>query len=136
MNQTTLKKPNKVLRYILGILLAFGALNAFGGGYYGMSGAEGVPAEWLEGSPFKNYFIPSLILFVVIGGSFLTASISCFAGYKFARLIIFASIAIVYIWLAVQLSIIGYISWMQPTTAAFGLVVLVLTLFLPRQKQL
>ncbi len=30
------------IRYLLGSLLAFGALNAIGGGYYGLSGAAGV----------------------------------------------------------------------------------------------
>ena len=38
------------IRTLLGALLAFGALNAFAGGYYGMSGAAGVPREWLAGS--------------------------------------------------------------------------------------
>ena len=32
-----------VARYTLGSLLAFIALNAFGGRYYGLSGAEGIP---------------------------------------------------------------------------------------------
>ena len=63
-------KQSGIIRYTLGVLLAFGALNAFGGGYYGMQGAEGVPLEWLEGSPFKDYFLPGLILFAVVGGSF------------------------------------------------------------------
>ena len=67
------------LRYSLGGLLAFGALNAFGGGYYGLAGAAGVPTEWLEGSPFRDYFVPSLILLVVVGGSFLVAAIAVFA---------------------------------------------------------
>jgi len=49
------------LRYALAGLLAFGALNAFAGGYYGLSGAPGVPVEWLEGSPFSDYTVPSLI---------------------------------------------------------------------------
>ncbi len=31
------------IRMLLGVLLAFGALNAFAGGYYGLSGAERVP---------------------------------------------------------------------------------------------
>ena len=53
------------IRLVLGGLLAFGALNAFGGGVYGLSGAEGVPLELLEGSPFKTYFVPSLILMAI-----------------------------------------------------------------------
>ncbi|EKD31644.1 MAG: hypothetical protein ACD_77C00282G0006 [uncultured bacterium] len=128
------RKPASTLRYTLGVLLAFGALNAFGGGYYGMSGAEGVPLEWLEGSPFKNFFIPSLILFIVVGGSFLATAILCFAGYKYARQSVFATVAIVYTWLIVQMIIIGYVSWMQPTTAGWGILCLILAWYLPKQK--
>jgi hypothetical protein len=50
------------IRTLLGALLTVGALNAFAGGYYGLSGAEGVPREWLAGSPFRDYFVPSVIL--------------------------------------------------------------------------
>jgi hypothetical protein len=46
-----------IVRWPLGLLLGFGALNAFGGGYYGMAGAEGIPTAWLAGSPFHDYFI-------------------------------------------------------------------------------
>ncbi len=115
----------------MGVLLAFGALNAFGGGYYAMSGAEGVPHEWLERSPFDNYFIPGLFLFVIIGGSFLTASIVVFSGHWISKFFAITSVVIVYIWLAVQLSVIGYVSWMQPATAIFGVIVLVLAWLLP-----
>lgn len=48
-------KP-KIIRYLLGAILIIVAINAFGGGYYGMAGAENVPVEWLQDSPFKNYF--------------------------------------------------------------------------------
>lgn len=128
------KKPARALRYSLGALLTFGALNAFGGGYYGISGAEGVPLEWLDGSPFKSFFIPGLILFIVVGGSFLTSSILCFAGHRFARQSVFAAIAVVYIWLTVQMIIIGYVSWMQSTTAGWGILCLALAWFLPKDN--
>ena len=128
------KKPASALRYTLGILLAFGALNAFGGGYYGMSGADGVPLEWLEGSPFKSFFIPSLILFVIVGGAFLTSSILCFAGHRFARRSVAVAITIVFMWLSVQMIIIGYVSWMQPATAGWGIMCLMISQLLPKQK--
>ncbi|PKO99973.1 MAG: hypothetical protein CVU13_00240 [Bacteroidetes bacterium HGW-Bacteroidetes-8] len=124
-------KPSGILRYTLGALLAFGALNAFGGGYYGIKGAEGVPLEWLEGSPFKDYFIPGLTLFLVVGGSFLTASIACFINHKLSRTLSFASVAIVFGWLVVQVIIIGYVSWMQPVTAVAGVIMFLLALALP-----
>jgi hypothetical protein len=126
------ESQSSLIRYALGGLLSFGALNAFGGGYYGLSGANGVPPEWLDGSPFSDYTIPSLILFIVVGGSFLVATVAVLARARIARASAFAAGAVVLVWIAVQLAIIGYVSWMQPTTAVGGLVVLVLAWMLPR----
>jgi hypothetical protein len=122
------------IRYSLGGLLAFGAVNAFGGAYYGLSGAKGVPTEWLQGSPFPDYFVPSLILLIVVGGSFVVAAFAVFAGLRRARLAAFAAGLIVLGWLAVQLAIIGFVSWMQPTTGVAGGLVLVLGSLLPQSQ--
>jgi hypothetical protein len=119
-------KFTAAVRYTVGALLAFGALNAFGGGYYGLMGAKDVPKEWLEGSPFTDYFIPSLILFVVVGGSFLLAAVAVFARWRSARLLTLATVAIVLGWIGIQVAIIGYVSWMQPTTAIVAGVILAL----------
>ena len=103
-------------RYALTSLLAFGALNAFGGGYYGLSGAEGVPTEWLAGGPFEDYFVPSLFLFVVIGGWLLLATIAVAMSWRRARAVALAAGLLLLAWIAVQVAIIGYVSWMQPAT--------------------
>jgi hypothetical protein len=125
----------RAVRFALAFLLAFGALNAFAGGYYGMSGAEDVPKEWLEGSPFDDYFIPGLVLFVVVGGSFLAAAIAVFAKLHIARTAAFAAGTIVLGWLAVETAIIGYVSWMQPATTIGGLLVLLLALLQPSRTE-
>lgn len=111
-------------RYFLGALLAFGALNAFAGGYYGLTGAEGVPLEWLEGSIFDDYFIPSLILFVVVGGALMLAAIAVAARSRIAGVAARAAGYIVLFWICVQLAIIGYVSWMQPATLVAGLLII------------
>ena len=115
-----------IMRYTLGVLLAFAALNAFAGGYYAMSGAEGVPIEWLDGSLFQDYLVPGLILFFVVGGSFLIAAIAVFGRLPIARIATFTAVVIVFIWLGVQVALIGYVSWMQPVTAVVGLLILFL----------
>ena len=120
------------LRIALGALLAFAALNAFGGGFYGLAGAEGVPVAWLEGTPFTSYRIPSLILFVVVGGAFLFAAVATFANARFAREAATAAAIIVLGWIVVQVAMIGYVSWMQPTTAVAGVVILLLAWLSPR----
>jgi len=119
------------LRHILGAVLAFAALNAFAGGYYGLAGAKGIPKEWLRGSPFPDYFVPSLILVVIVGGSFLLAAVAVFARWRHDRSLAMASAVIVFGWLAIELAIIGYVSWMQPATAIGGALVLVLARRLP-----
>ena len=118
-------------RFLLGGLLAFVALNAVAGGFYGISGAEDVPLEWLEGSPFSSYFIPSLVLMVVVGGIFVFASIAVFTNARTARVAALGAGAVLVIWLAVQVAIIGYVSWMQPSMAFCAVVVLVLSWFYP-----
>ena len=119
------------IRYALGLLLAFGALNAFAGGYYGLSGAPGVPLEWLAGSPFEDYFVPSVILFVVVGGTLGFAALAALAGFRAARRSAFIAGTIVLGWIIVQVAIIGYVSWMQPATFIGGLAVLMLAWQLP-----
>lgn len=129
MPEISLRSQNRI-RIALGVLLAFVALNAFGGGYFGMSGAEGVPREWLEDSPFKDYFIPGLFLFVIVGGSFLSAAIAVFARSPKARLFAVGAAILVLAWLVVQVAIIGYVSWMQPATTIAAIIVLILARFL------
>lgn len=134
MQKKSQQHIEKLIRYTLGFLLALLALNAFGGGYYGMAGAENVPTEWLKGSPFPNYFVPSLILFIIVGGSALIAAIAVFRGHRMARKASFICGTITLLWLTVQIAIIGYVSWMQPTTAFAALLILFLAWQLSEAK--
>lgn len=129
------KSKEKIIIRFLAALLFIVALNAFGGGYYGLSGANDVPLEWLSGSPFKNYFIPSLILFFCIGGTALIAGIAVIKRHRKARVLALGCALIIFIWLAVQVAIIGYVSWMQPATATAGIVIFFLALQLPKERK-
>jgi hypothetical protein len=91
-----------------------------------------VPLEWLEGSVFDDYFIPSLILFVVVGGVLLMAAVTVFAGSRRTALAGGVAGYVVLFWICVQLAIIGYVSWMQPATFIAGILVLALAATLGR----
>ena len=131
MGKQSSEKRERFIRSSLGVLLLLVAINAFAGGYYGMAGAENVPLEWLKGSPFHSYFLPSLFLFVCIGGSALFAAIAVFKRQQSARKAAFFCAIIVLLWLIIQVAIIGYISWMQPATAIAAIIILFLTWQLP-----
>lgn len=114
---------SSMLRYLLGSLLGFAALNAFGGGIYGMAGAKDVPLEWLDGTPFASYFLPSLILFAVVGGSAMLGAVTVLANADAGRTAALGAAAILMIWIATQVTLIGYVSWLQPTTAAVAVLI-------------
>lgn len=116
------------IKNILGTLLLIVAVNAFGGGIYGIAGARDVPVGWLEGSIFASYLVPSVFLFAGIGLSCLLAGIAVFRGGKKARIAaLFCSLLII-AWLALQVQIIGYVSWLQPATLIAALMILLLSL--------
>jgi hypothetical protein len=100
--------------------------------------ARGIPrrarSTWLEGSPFEDYFIPSLVPFVVVGGSLLAAAIAVFAGLRLGHRAALAAGVVVLGWIAVETLIIGYVSWMQPATTFGALLIVLLAWLLPRRK--
>lgn len=99
------------------------AVNALGGAVYLLGGAEGFPAEWLERLPFRSYVIPGLTLGVVVGGSMFAAAWSVSRRRRGARTAFCGAAAILLGWLATQVAMLGYISWLQPAFAALALVI-------------
>ena len=122
-------RKERALKNIQGILLLVIALNAFGGGYYGMAGAENVPTEWLQGSAFTSYFLPSLFLFVVIGGMCLVGSIAAFRNSAYTWHLSLVCAILLAGWIIIQLLIIGYVSWMQPAVFICAIVIAAITFF-------
>ena len=129
------QRSASALRLGLGAFLAVFAFNAFGGGVYGLAGAKGFPRSFLAGSPFHTFFVPSLILFVVVGGAFLAASIAVLARSRVARFAVLAAGAIALGWIMIQLAIIGYVSALQPVVALSAVAVIALGTRLPRASE-
>ena len=108
-----------------GLLLVTG-LNALGGGIYGMIFSRNLPLEWLAGSPFRSYFIPSLFLLVAVGGSTLLSSIFIFTSHRSANVMVVITCSILLLWIIAQVSLIGLVSWLQPAIAIIAVLVLLL----------
>jgi hypothetical protein len=115
-------------------MLAFVALSAIAGGIFGLRGAEGVPLEWLEGTPFGSYTIPSLILLIAVGGSAAFASFLVLRPREDGSAFGLAAGLILVAWITVQVSMIGYRSWMQPTYLGVGLTIVALALWARRRS--
>ena len=114
----------------LGALQLLIAVNAIGGGVFGLTGAPGVPREWLAGSPFSSYLVPSLVLIGAVGGVHLVAAVRVWRRPPHARGLSAAAGATLGGWIAVQVAIIGYVSWLQPAMGAAALVELAFAVML------
>jgi hypothetical protein len=73
-----------------------------------------------------------LILFFVVGGAFLAAAIAVFARLAIARHLSIGSGILLMAWIAAQLAIIGFVSWLQPLMVMAGLMILSLVWRLSR----
>lgn len=119
-----------LLRNTLGTLLLLTALNALGGGMYGMLGANEIPRQWIEGTLFPDYFIPSAFLFVVIGGTSLFSAILVFKQLPYAKKAAFLTSMILLVWIIIQVILIGFVSFLQPVIGLVALAVLALSFVL------
>ncbi len=131
---TILSKQDQINRIGLGVLQIIIAINALGGGWYGMAGAKAIPLEWLEGSPFDSYLVPSLILFIAVGMTNLLAAFLLFQKNRRAPMVSLLCGLILLIWIVTQVSIIGYVSWLQPAMGLAALVVMFLAWRMRRTK--
>ena len=116
----------KATRIVLGSLLLIISINALGGGWYGMAGAPNVPKEWLAGSPFSDYFVPALILFVFVGIHFFIGAMAVLRKNRYAVQWAYSCAAVLFTWIVLQVAIIGYVSWLQPAMAVAAVVIFLL----------
>ncbi len=113
---------------VLEILIAAAAV---AGGVYAIAGAPRIPREWLQGTTFTTYFVPGLVLLILVGGSMAAAAAMLLAGASGARLMSLEAGVVLLAWMVAQLSMIGYRLWMQALPVALGVAVVVLSFALP-----
>jgi hypothetical protein len=133
----TRSRPEWQARWLLVAVELVVAVNAVGGAVWGLAGAKNVPREWLDGTPFHSYVIPSLILLVAIGGGMSMAVLALIVR-RLAPEVSVAAALVLLVWITAQVLIIvpdGGFSWLQPTMFAAGLVIAGLGWRLRRQRQ-
>ena len=122
--------------YILFVFIIFQGLSGLAGGISLILDPSGksiqLPLSWLEGSPFSNYLIPGLILFVVLGLYPLVVFYSLLKKLRWSWFAAFTLGAALIIWIGVEIIIIGY-QPQPPLQLIYGLVGLVILflVFLP-----
>jgi hypothetical protein len=104
----------------------------------------GMTPDSLEGSPFRDYLIPGIILFLAVGVfQFLTAyglvarskwrwlgALNPIKSQYWAWTASWAAGVIMIIWIVVETALLGYVSFLQPLIFVWALVLIILA-FLP-----
>ena len=117
----------------LGCLATVTAASAAGGSIYGLRGAPGLPREWLQGSPFRDYRVPSLVLGVGVGGSSAASALTAWRGSDHAGSAAILAGSVLTGWIAAQVAMIGPRSFLQPLMGGVGIAMITLGAQLSRR---
>ncbi len=121
---------------ILQVLIALGALPA---GFAMIKDPSGtaiqMTTELLVNSPFSNFLIPGLFLFIVNGLGNILGAILSFRKMKRAGDLAFLLGILMMLWIGFQIFWIGYCSILQPIYFVVGIVETLMSYWLIRQKK-
>lgn len=117
-------------RILIAILGFLGITSVAGGSHLIITNGSGMPAAWLENSPFSSFFLPGIILVLIIGGLSIASSLFLIKNRPFQFELSAISGFGVLIWIFVQQYIIRQSSFLQIAYFGIGIIILILTFFL------
>ena len=82
----------------------------------------------LEGSPFKDFVVPGIILLLAVGVFPLVVAGAAIGRARWAALGHLAVSVVVLGWIVVELLLLGYLGFLQPAVVVYGVVMLGLAL--------
>lgn len=119
---------------ILGAIQLFVAVGALPAGYLFFSSPDGskmgMTTAALSGSPFNDFLIPGIVLFVVNGLMNLLGSGLSFFRSKYAGILGICLGLCLIIWVIVQVYSIGLNHFLQPTYFVIGIIELLLAAYI------
>jgi hypothetical protein len=114
-------------RLLLLGLLAFNAATAFGGGAALLVHSNELKPELLRHTPFDTYFVPALLLILIVGGSALAALISRLQRERQSLALAFWSGVLLCGWIVCEAVLVRQFSWLQILYLISGIAVIGLT---------
>jgi hypothetical protein len=129
----------RTLRILSGIIYLIVSLGALPSGLlfilYPDGSAMNISVSALANSPFRDYLIPGLFLFTVNGIANFIESVLCFGNRRYYKMFGLVLGILLVIWIAVQVSVIGFTSFLQPVFFSVGLIEMILIIILMRMEK-
>jgi hypothetical protein len=116
------RAPLSIWGHILLVLFIFNGLGAVAGGIADMRDALPFPDVWLQGTPFRSYFLPGLILCAVVGGSHLAAAFTILWRHSVAKMASVLAGLVLTGWMIGELALIGFRAPIQVWFLALALI--------------
>ena len=136
---TFINQKPAIMRRILFILCLFNALSAIPSGGLLMLNPDGrifhFPPDLLETTPFQNYFVPGILLAMIVGGSSLMAAISLFKNTRYQYWLAMSAGLILIGWIFIQTILIQSVHWLHAAYFILGFTVLLLSVALIKQAK-
>lgn len=135
-----MKRKKTAVILSLFILVLFQGISGLIGGFGLIADPSGaslqIPIEWLEGSPFHNYLLPGIILFLILGVAPVIIGFGLWKEKQWAWVGSFLLGIALVIWIIVEIIVIGY-QPSPPLQLIYGLVGICILFFvnLPGVKQ-
>lgn len=128
-----------ILRACAALLLAFNAVGAFYGSIQMLRDPSGallqMPLSFLERSPFQDYFIPGIILFVVNGVCSTVALVALWRKHILANRLVMAQGVLLGGWILVQMLLLQmFYPPLHGTFLLIALLLIVAGFILERQR--
>lgn len=115
------------MRVALLVLTAFITLTALPGGMLLMmepgGGSIGLTVQLLSNTPFHDFFIPGLVLALIVGGSSLVSLFLVMNESPLSYKVAMLSGIILVVWILAELAFIPYYHWLQGLYLAIGVLV-------------
>ncbi len=128
----------KFFQIFSAVLLLFNGLSALFGGWQLMVQPDGssmqMSLDWLQYSPFSNYLIPGILLFVVNGLMSIFVFTLLIIKYKYYPLLVMLQGVLLFGWIVVQVLMVRDLVWIQVLFGIIGLILLLLGWSLKSKK--
>ncbi|MBK7429478.1 MAG: hypothetical protein IPI62_00670 [Bacteroidetes bacterium] len=121
---------NPKRKLLASFLLLFNGIGAiYGGGNLIMhpdGSSLGITTEWLKYSPFDNFLIPGIILFVVNGLLSLFVLIAVITNSRFRGKLIFAEGVLLCGWILIQMIMLREVNFLHITLGSVGILLVII----------
>lgn len=123
------------MRKLLILVLFFLGITAVIGGIELIrTNGMGMPQEWLSTTPFSSFLIPGLVLSLIIGGTSLLAILLLIRHHKYGLEASAIAGFGIQIWIFTQIYMVRHASFLQILYFATGILILIFTILLLREK--